>query len=126
MLSGEGQNLRLHGLKEPREAFVFDWNRYLTDDPELVSFYNFGFWNLLLPAFAAERPNPYPLLGNPRLFSAFMRSHGVRFIVLPREPAFPFAAFAPVVAGAVDLEGYRRLADLRADIVFIDEGGQAP
>ena len=110
--------LRAHGLTHSREAFVFDWYRYLIDDPQLVTYYNWGFWNLLVPAFAAERPNPYPTIGDPRAFATFMRREGVRFVVVPKRPEPPFGAFAPVVAGAAPLDGYERLAELRDDVVF--------
>lgn len=110
--------LRAHGLREPREAFVFDWNRFLTDDPELVTFYNFGFWNLLVPSFAAERPNPWPTVGDVHRFAAFMHEQRVRFVVMPRVPGPPFSAFAPVADGKVPLDGFEMIPADGPDVVF--------
>ena len=75
--------LRRASVREPRQAFALDWNVYLTDDPRLISLYNFGFWDLLDPRFRAERPSPFPLAHDPARFAAFLRARGVRAIVLP-------------------------------------------
>jgi hypothetical protein len=117
--------LRGLGLAESREAFVFDWNRYLTDDPELTTFYNFGFWDLLCPAFAAERPNPFPYIRDPPAFARFVRDRGVRFLVLPRELPQVFEAFTDVSAGTAKLEGFEHAVTLRSDIVLFGEPGSS-
>jgi hypothetical protein len=111
--------LRANGLREPREAFVFDWNRFLTDDPELVCFYDFGFWNLLVPSFAAERPNPWPTVTDVHRFAAFMHEQRVRFVVLPRSPQPPFGAFVPVAEGREPLDGFTLVRTDGPDVVFV-------
>jgi len=111
--------LRDRGLGDPREAFVFDWNRFPVDDPRLLPFYNFGFWDLLNEDFRRERPLPTPFLdaGDLEGFTAFLRDHGVRFIVLTRtENRFP--ALRPVLDGDAGLPGFHEIAELEEDVVY--------
>jgi hypothetical protein len=77
--------LRAHGMTDAREAFATDWFTHPVSDPDFIPYYNFGFWNLLVPEFAAERPNPYPLISTPDAFFAFLSDHGVRYLVLGRD-----------------------------------------
>jgi hypothetical protein len=117
-LSGEiTALLRERGLRDPREAFVFDWNRFVVDDPLFQPFYNFGFWNLLHPAFRAERPIPTPHLGSLASFSRVLRGHGVRFVVVSRG-IDRFPALLPLLRPRATFPGWRRLADLEQDVIF--------
>jgi hypothetical protein len=109
--------LRARGLRAPREAFVVDWDRVLTDDPKLVAFYDFGFWNSLHPGFRAERPSPLAHAGDPARFASFLSARGVRFIVLSKTWPHP-AALRPVALGQGALPGFDRVADLAEDVVF--------
>jgi hypothetical protein len=112
--------LRQHGMRDAREAFVFAWNRYVVDDPELIPYYNFGFWNLLLPAFQKERPSPIRHMTSTSGFADFMRAQNVRFVVIPKDMMrFPF--LGPVVSGQEPLPGYRRAAELTLDVVYVAE-----
>jgi hypothetical protein len=117
------QFLRAQGLREPREAFVFEWTRFLVDDPGLQPFYNFGFWNLVLPKFRDERPVPTPFLDDLDRFAAFMQARGTRFIVVPRWPR-RFPALVPLAADQVQLAGYHRAAVLAYDIVYVRDSGE--
>jgi hypothetical protein len=110
--------LRRFGLREAREAFVTDWDRFLVDDPLLLPFYDWGFWNLLVPAFAAERPSPVREVRDPARFAAFLARQDVRFVVLSRE-SHGLDALAAVARGQGELAGFARLADLPADAVFV-------
>jgi hypothetical protein len=114
------QALRQRGMQDAREAFVFDWNRFVVDDPELQPFYNFGFWNLLLPAYRAERPIPTPYLNDLPALSLFLTSHGVRFFVLPKEASriARFPALAELLNGQRELPGFQRGPNLSWDVVF--------
>lgn len=117
-LSGEiTAILREHGLRDPREAFVFDWNRFLVDDPEIQPFYNFGFWNLLYPPFREERPIPTPHLGSLVEFSAFLERQDVRFVVVSRRLR-RFPVLLPLLQPGTTIPGFRRLADLEEDVLF--------
>ncbi|MEY2936585.1 MAG: Dolichyl-phosphate-mannose-protein mannosyltransferase [Pseudomonadota bacterium] len=120
--------LRALGMKDPREAFVFDWNRFLVDDPELQPFYNFGFWNLLLPEFRAERPPPTPYLNRLPQLGQFLAEQGVRFLVLPQDSRDlqRFPALRRLVAGEAHLPGYRREATLAWDVLFVRDQAPAP
>ena len=64
----------------------------------------------------STRPNPVRARDEPAHFAAFMREHGVRFVVVARHSPYP--ALDAVVAGSAPLEGYARLADLPEDVVF--------
>jgi hypothetical protein len=110
--------LRRHGPAKPQEVFVVDWNLWPTDDPAMVSFYNFGFWNLLHPGFRAERPNPIDTVGDPARFAAFLASRGVRFVVLPLEHR-RFDRLAAAARGESALPGFRRDATVGDDVVFV-------
>jgi hypothetical protein len=110
--------LRRFGLREAREAFVTDWDRFLVDDPLLLPFYDWGFWNLLVPAFAAERPSPIREVRDPARFAAFLARQDVRFVVLSRE-SYGLDALAAVARGQGELSGFARLADLPGDAVFV-------
>ncbi|HKO94781.1 MAG TPA: hypothetical protein VJU61_26685 [Polyangiaceae bacterium] len=117
------QNLRQQGMTQARQAFVFDWNRFVVDDPELQPFYNFGFWNLLLPEFRAERPIPTPYLGDLRRLAEFLKDHGVRFFVLPQDRRLlrRFPALARLAEGRAELPGFRRGSPLARDVWFLYE-----
>ena len=114
------QALRQRGMQDAREAFVFDWNRFVVDDPELQPFYNFGFWNLLLPEFSAERPLPTRYMGELPELSVFLENHGVRFFVLPKDPrqVARFPALVQLLEGTQALPGFHREADLASDVLF--------
>lgn len=112
--------LRQHGVREPREVFALDWNRYLTDDPRLISLYNFGFWNLLDPKFREERPSPFPFGHDPTRFAAFLRAHGVLAIVLPKAND-RWTELVAIARGRGELPGFRRVASLEDDAVFATE-----
>lgn len=111
-------DLRARGLVSAKEAFVADWNRFLVDDPELVTFYNFGFWNLLHPGFRAERPNPFHLVEDPERFAAFLRSHGVRFVILPRHHR-RLTALSALARGERSTPGMTPVRELPEDTVFL-------
>jgi hypothetical protein len=115
------QALRGNGMRDAREAFVFDWNRFVVDDPELQPFYNFGFWNLLLPAYRAERPIPTPYLNDLPALSSFLASHGVRFFVLPKNPnqLQRFPALLQLLQGQAQLPGFQLETTLAWDVVFV-------
>lgn len=120
--------LRSLGMKDAREAFVFDWNRFVVDDPELQPFYNFGFWNLLLPEFRAERPLPTPYLNRLPQLARFLVEQDVRFLVLPHDSRDlrRFPALVRLVGGGAELPGYRREATLAWDVLFVREPAAAP
>jgi len=109
--------LRAAGMRDSREAFVFNWNRYVVDDPKFIGYYNFGGWNLFVPAFAAQRPNPIHSLNSPEAFGAFMRDQGVRFIVLPKQSK-RFPALKSVAQGSAELPFYSRLAEAGDEVIF--------
>jgi hypothetical protein len=81
--------LRARGIDAPTQVFAADWYLYPTDDPEMISFYNWGFWNLLVPAFNEERPNPFTAADSPASFETFLKQRGVRALVLYDEPRVP-------------------------------------
>jgi hypothetical protein len=112
------QALRQRGLGDPREAFVFEWNRFLTDDPELQPFYNFGYWNLVIPAFREQRPIPTPYLADLGEFARFMQAQHVRFVVVPKWPR-GFTSLPPLAAGEVPLPGYHRDVELTWDVLYV-------
>jgi 4-amino-4-deoxy-L-arabinose transferase-like glycosyltransferase len=120
--------LRELGMKDPREAFVFDWNRFVVDDPQLQPFYNFGFWNLLLPEFRAERPLPTPYLNRLPQLGQFLTEQGVRFLALPHDSRDlrRFPELRRLVAGEVELPGYRREANLAWDVLFVRDPANVP
>jgi hypothetical protein len=107
-------------MRDAREAFVFDWNRFVVDDPQLQPFYNFGFWNLLLPAFREERPSPKRYMNDLPELSAFLENHGVRFLVLPKDTrqVARFPALVQLLEGTQSLPGFHREADLASDVLF--------
>lgn len=109
--------LRARGLRTPREAFVADWNRFLVDDPELVTFYNFGYWNLLVPSFRSERPNPLPAVEDPEAFATFLREQEVRFAVLPRSHP-RLRVLAALARGELTSKGLQKLEMLPEDTLF--------
>ncbi len=115
--------LRTHGMQDAREAFVFDWNRFVVDDPELQPFYNFGFWNLLVPRYREERPVPTPHLHDLPRLGAFLQEQQVRFLVLPQDlrRMRRFPKLQQLVRGKAQLPGYRREKKLRRDILFLRE-----
>jgi hypothetical protein len=113
--------LRQSGFSHPLEAFVFDWNRFVVDDPSLQPYYNFGFWNLLVADFRTERPLPTPHMNNLEDFSRFMQVRNVRFIVFSRKVT-RFPVLTPVLNGKQSVPGYRHLADVNDDVVFIQNG----
>jgi hypothetical protein len=109
---------RRAGVSDPRHVFAADWNVFPVDDPELISFYNFGFWNLLLPDFAAERPNPIRTADDPAAFAAFMREHGVRVVVLPLRD-MRLRTLAAVARGERPLPGYAPAGRVTDQAVFV-------
>ncbi len=109
------QTLRARGIDSPTQVFAADWYLYPTDDPEMVGFYNWGFWNLLVPEFAAERPNPFEATATPESFERFMMRRGVRAMVLYDEPRVP--ALGAITRGEYKLRAYRLLA--RVDDQYI-------
>jgi hypothetical protein len=112
--------LRQRGMRDAREAFVFDWNRFVVDDPQLQPFYNFGFWNLLIPAFRDERPSPMRYMNDLPALSAFLENHGVRFLVLPKDTrqVARFPALVQLLEGTRELPSFHREADLASDVLF--------
>lgn len=121
------QVLREGGLTAPEEAFVIAWDRVLVDDPRLIGYYNFGFWNLLVPRFAAERPSPFPHLQDPEAFAAFVRAHGVRFVVVPKD--LDRAPWMRAVShGQATLPGYQRFRELPEEVVLraIEDAPSSP
>jgi hypothetical protein len=108
-------------MKDAREAFVYAWNRYVVDDPELQPFYNFGFWNLLVPDFRAERPVPTPYLNQLSQLASFLEQQNVKFFVLPRDlkQVQRFPSLVGLVQDQRQLEGFRRAAVLSEDVVFV-------
>jgi len=120
--------LREGGLERPEQAFTLAWDRVQVDDPTLVSYYNFGFWNLLVPSFAAERPSPLPQLQDPAAFSTFVRAHGVRFVIVPDDmDRAPW--IRAVATGTATLPGFERHAVLPHEVVLRaaeSGGGAAP
>ena len=113
--------LRAEGMRVAREAFVFDWNRFVVDDPQLQPFYNFGFWNLLLPEFREERPIPTPYLNDLPELAIFLENNGVRFFVLPKDERLirRFPALIRLVRGERELPGFRRGPSLSADVLLV-------
>jgi len=109
--------LRQSGLRDAREALVFDWDRFLVDESDLQPFYNFGFWNLLVERFREERPSPLPHLGSLEAFAAFLARQDVQFVVIPRRLR-RFPALHPLQRWGGTIPGFRRVAVLREEIVF--------
>jgi hypothetical protein len=109
--------LRAHGITDPRAVFTDDWNLHATDDPESITFYNFGFWNLLVPTFRAERPNPYPYVTDAPAFARFLCARGVRVIVLSKGVRFPVLLAA--TRGERELPDYALVADLGGHVAFM-------
>lgn len=97
--------VRAQGIRSPVEVFAANWFVYPTDDPEMIGFYNFGFWNLLVPEFAAERPNPYSAIDAPERFEELLAERGVRALVLDDDPALP--AVRAIVRGDYVPRRYR-------------------
>jgi len=115
------QALRREGMRDAREAFVYDWNRFVVDDPQLQPFYNFGFWNLLLPEFREERPIPTPYLNDLPDLASFLENQGVRFFVLPQNERLlsRFPALVQLIQGKEELPGFRRGPPLSADVLLV-------
>ena len=113
--------LRQAGLKNAREAFVFDWDRVLTDDPTFEPYYNFGFWNALSRRFAAERPNALASTDSPEHFSQFLRENGARFVVFKAD-AWRFPAIHGQQVGNAPFAGWERIAKLPHSVVYRWEG----
>jgi hypothetical protein len=115
--------LRKHGMKDAREAFVFEWNRFVVDDPELQPYYNFGFWNLLVPKYRQERPIPTPYLNDLPALGRFLQEHQVRYFVLPHDThrLRRFPELQRLVRGKRELPGYRRAQQMRRDILWVRE-----
>jgi hypothetical protein len=111
--------LRRAGLSDPREAFVLAWDRFVVDSPTQIGYYNFGYWNQLVAAFARERPNPWPATDSPSHFGEFLRAQGVRFVVLPR--SVPIASLRALNEGGGALPGYRILVRLPEETVWVRE-----
>jgi hypothetical protein len=108
-------------MRDAREAFVFDWNRFVVDDPQLQPFYNFGFWNLLLPEFREERPIPTRHLTDLPDLASFFENNAVRFFVLPKDERRlrRFPALIQLVEGKRELPGFRRGPPLSADVLLV-------
>lgn len=115
------QELRREGMKDARQAFVFDWNRFVVDDPQLQPFYNFGFWNLLLPEFREERPIPTRHLNDLSDLASFFENNAVRFFVLPKDERRlrRFPALIQLVEGKQELPGFRRGPPLSDDVLLV-------
>ena len=115
------QALRRNGMQDASEAFVFDWNRFVVDDPQLQPFYNFGFWNLLLPEFREQRPIPTPYLNDLPGLADFFDQHEIRFFVLPQDPRMleRFPALVELMQGKQELPGFRRGPTLGADVLLV-------
>jgi hypothetical protein len=111
--------LRGLGMKDSREAFVFNWNRFVTDDPELISYYNCGYWNLMNHKFKSERPNPYHELNDLKKFSTFMKTQNVKFIVISSEHIQVFPRLAPVYNNKVSLSDYIWHHKLGEDVILV-------
>jgi hypothetical protein len=109
--------LRDAGLRNAREAFVFDWDRSLTDDPTFEPYYNFGFWNILSAKFRAERPSPFSVSDDPVAFSRFLREHGAKFVVF-RLHHWRFPALMAIQQGEAELPGFERIARLPFATVY--------
>jgi hypothetical protein len=115
------RELRALGMKDQREAFVYDWNRFVIDDPDFQPYYDFGFWNLLNPAYRADRPTPGPYMNDLPALGHFFEEHGVRFFAVPRERRRikRFESMVKLVQGQATLPGFRRAAVLPADVLFV-------
>jgi len=112
--------LRHAGMQNTREAFVFAWNRVAVDDPELVGYYNFGFWNLLNERYRRERPNPYHELVSLERFARFMEGNDVKFIVVTCGNERPFPVLKTLIASGTHCFGkYRFLEQLHDDFIFV-------
>lgn len=111
-------SLRTAGMQEPGEAFVFSWDRFPVDEPQLISFYNFGWWNLVNPTYRQARPVPtLQELRDPEAFGAFAVKNHIRFIVF--DPTIRrYAGLLEVVSGTRTLPGFHFLVRLGTDIVF--------
>jgi hypothetical protein len=113
--------LRAHGMKDAREAFVYDWNRFVVDDPDFQPFYDFGFWNLLVPAYREERPIPMPYMEDLPALGRFFQEHGVKFFVVPRDEnsVARFKSMVRLVKGEATLPGFHRESVLARDLLFV-------
>ena len=109
--------LREAGLRSAREAFVFDWDRSLTDDPTYEPYYNFGFWNILSARFREERPSPFRVSDDPVAFSRFLRENGAKFVVF-RVHHWRFPELYAIQQGEAELPGYQRIARLSFATVY--------
>ena len=109
--------IRAEGVTEPNQVFASDWFVYPTDDPEMIGYYNWGFWNLLVPAFAAERPNPYVAAHDPAAFEEFLADHGVRVMVLHAEPRVP--AVEAIARGSYQPRRFFRKDAIADQIVYV-------
>jgi hypothetical protein len=110
-------NLRRLGLTDPTQAFVFNWNRWMDRDPWFSAYYNFGGWNLLSPAFAIERPNPFPCTNDVDRFAEFMKNRHVRFIVW-QKGLNRFQNLGNAFEVTRKVPGYQLAAELTEDIIF--------
>ncbi len=110
--------LRQHGMTDAGQALVVDWNRFVVDDPALQPFYNFGFWNLLLPEYAAARPNPAGALQDLETFGGFLTQHNIRFVVLSKGSR-RFPPLTQVLEGQATLQGYTRILETDQDVILM-------
>ena len=111
--------LRQAGMNDAREAFVFAWERFTVDDPEMIAYYNFGFWNLLNERYRRERPNPYHELEDLERFSRFMEEQKVKFVVLTRGDEEHFPVIKPLIEQRSFRFGkYQFLQQLQDDFIF--------
>ena len=62
------------------EVFSNHWNLYPVDDPDFVTYYNYGGWLLLDPVYAAERPPPEAQTVSQ--WRDFMLDQALRFLVI--------------------------------------------
>ena len=78
-------NLKRAGMTASSEVFTNWWNLYPLDDPGFVTFYNYGGWLLLDSRYARERPRP--VATSVAEWKAFMKAHGLRYLVIGKTEA---------------------------------------
>jgi 4-amino-4-deoxy-L-arabinose transferase-like glycosyltransferase len=106
------------GMTDTDQVFVFSYDRFPTRDPKFVAYRNFGWWNTVSSDFMRERPPPTGAeLDDAASFDAFLRKHGIRFLVLDRT-ALRHRGTASAYASGTAPDGFAFLGRLDDEIIF--------
>jgi hypothetical protein len=96
-------------------VFSNHWNLYPVDDPNFVTYYNYGGWLLLDSVYAAERPAPEACTVDE--WRDFMREHALRYLVIrktDRTAAFFSEGLAAAEWEVVHFDGALAILRLRS------------